>query len=206
VTPQRQPVNAVLFDLGGVLVDVDLASLKRGLAQVYDCTPRRVDEAVFASGLKAAHDAGRLAPWDFHTRVNEALDRPDVQEIRFVAAWASCFVERAETTGLLPALARRCPLYVASNTDPLHAGFIRDVYPWTNLFTDAWLSFEAGALKPEPRFFSGLLEAFDLDPARTAYFDDKPDNVAAARNLGIRGFVVEGLDSVPAGLRSVGLL
>ena len=206
MTLQGPPVNAVLFDLGGVLVDVDLVGLKGGLAQVYGCTPQRIDEAVFASGLKTAHDDGRLDPSEFHARVNEALQRPDVPEVRFVAAWASCFRERTKTTALLPTLAQRCRLYVASNTDPLHAGFIRDVYPWTDLFLEAWLSFEAGVLKPDPRFFSELLQAFELDPARTAYFDDKPDNIIAARDLGIRGFVVEGLDCVPGGLRRVGLL
>lgn len=199
-------VNAVLFDLGGVLVDVDLPALKAGLAQIYLTTPERIDEAVFASGLKAAHDRGELPPWEFHRQINEALGRPDVQEIRFVAAWCACFTERAPAAALLPALAERAWIYVASNTDPLHAGFIRDVYPWAGLFTDAWLSFEAGVCKPDRRFFEGLLAAFELDPGRTAYFDDRPDNIAAARELGISCFVVDRPGAVEDGLRAVGLL
>ncbi len=199
-------VNAVLFDLGGVLVDVDLPGLKAALAQVYMTTPERIDDAIFASGLKEAHDSGQLPPWEFHRLVSEALGRPDVQEIRFVAAWCGCFAQRAPATDLLPALAERAWLYVASNTDPLHAGFIRDVYPWSGLFTEAWLSFEAGVLKPDPRFFTGMVQALQLEPARTAYFDDRPDNIAAARELGISCFLVDSPTAVADGLRALGLL
>lgn len=206
MTATAPVVNAVLFDLGGVLVDVDLPGLKAGLAQVYMTTPERIDEVIFASGLKMAHDSGQLPPWDFHRLVSEALGKPELREIRFVAAWCSCFTERSEATALLPALSERAWMYVASNTDPLHAGLIRDVYPWAGLFTDAWLSFEAGVLKPDPTFFTGLLEGFGLQAAQTAYFDDRPDNVAAAADLGISSFLVDHPGAVAAGLRAVGLL
>ena len=187
-------------------MDVDLPALRAALAQVYLTTPDRIDEAVFSSGLKAAHDAGELSPSDFHGRISEALGRPDVQEIRFVAAWCSCFRQRTAATDLLPALAQRAWLYVASNTDPVHAGYIRDVYPWAGLFTEAWLSFEAGVLKPDPAFFTGLLRAFELQAGRTAYFDDRPDNVAAAQELGISCFLVDSPTAVADGLRTLGLL
>ena len=98
MTATAPDVNAVLFDLGGVLVDVDLPGLKAGLAQVYRTTPERIDEVIFASGLKMAHDSGQLPPWDFHRLVSEALGKPELREIRFVAAWCSCFTERSEAT------------------------------------------------------------------------------------------------------------
>lgn len=205
MTLSSPSVNAVLFDLGGVLVDVDLPALKAALAQVYMTTVERIDEAVFASGLKAAHDSGDLHPSEFHRQISKVLGRPEVQEIRFVAAWCGCFAERTAATDLLPGLAERAWVYIASNTDPLHAGYIRDVYAWTEVFSDAWLSFEAGVCKPDPRFFEGLLEGFGLEASRTAYFDDRADNVAAAQALGIRSFLVDGPGVVADGLRAIGL-
>ena len=199
------PPTAVLFDLGGVLVDPDLARLKDNVARLYQCSVDEVDRAVFASGLKEAHDEGAFDADTFCTRVDRALGG-GVSAGRLVAAWCDIFTVRAETVSLLPHLAGRCRLFIASNTDPLHAGYLRDVHRWTDLFEDAWLSFEARVAKPDPAFFRGLLAAFGLTAEETALFDDRPDNVESAARLGLRAFRDDEQDDVVRGLRSLGLL
>jgi len=199
------PPTSVLFDLGGVLVDPDLPGVKRCLARLFDCTVGRVDEVVFASGLKAAHDVGGVDPDTFCSRITAALG-PEVSAARVAAAWCDIFAVRAETVSLLPYLASRCRLFVASNTVPLHAAYLRDTHRWTDLFEDAWLSFEAGVAKPDPAYFRGLLEGLGLAARETAFFDDRPENVESAASLGLRAFAVGRPEDVVRGLRALGLL
>jgi len=197
--------TSILFDLGGVLVDPDLARVKRCLARVFERTVAEVDRVVFASGLKEAHDVGAVDADTFCSRIAAALG-PEVSTARVAAAWCDIFTVRAETVSLLPYLASRCRLFVASNTDPLHAAYLRDTHRWTDLFEDAWLSFEARVAKPDPAYFEGLLEGLGLVAAETAFFDDRPENVASAAALGLRAIQVTGPDDVVRGLRTLGLL
>ena len=44
-------------------------------------------------------------------------------------------------------------------------------------------------MKPDPRIYRILLERYDIAPERAVFFDDRPDNVEAARREGIRGIV-----------------
>lgn len=200
-----QPPRYVIFDLGGVLVDPDLPRLRRNLAALFRREVEAVDAAVFSSGLKEAHDLGALSPDEFHLRVCAGLDR-EVSAARFAAAWCDLFSERDEAVALLPELAGRCRLFVGSNTDPLHAGYLRDVYRWTDLFEDAWLSFEARTAKPDPAFLLGALAAFSLPAEHALFLDDRAENVAAAARLGLRTVHVTDRGAVARGLRREGLL
>jgi len=200
-----EPPRYLIFDLGGVLVDPDLPRLKRNLAALFERDVETIDREVFASGLKEAHDLGEFGPDGFHARVCRALGKA-VSAARFAAAWCDLFTERDEAVALLPVLAERCRLFVGSNTDPLHAGYIRDVYRWTDAFDEAWLSFEARVAKPDPAFLKGALTSFGLPADATLFLDDRSENVASASLLGLRTIHVTDPHAVARGLAAVGLL
>ena len=44
-------------------------------------------------------------------------------------------------------------------------------------------------MKPDPRLFQVLLNRYNLKAGECTFIDDNPDNVAAAKNLGMRGIV-----------------
>ena len=199
-------ISVVMFDLGGVLVDVDNPRLVSSLALLYRRTVAEVETRVFDSGLKHAFDSGRLTPDAFHQAVSDALERSDVDGARFAATWCDIFTERHATTALLPGLATKVKLLVGSNTDPLHAGFLRDTHRWTDCFAEAWLSFEAGVCKPEVAFWQGALEHFGHAPEEVLFLDDRPENIASAALLGLRTVHVSDETSALAGLAYFGLL
>lgn len=51
-------------------------------------------------------------------------------------------------------------------------------------------------VKPDPQIFHLLLDRYHLDPADSTFIDDNPDNVQAARNLGMQGIVFHGADDL----------
>jgi putative hydrolase of the HAD superfamily len=84
-----------------------------------------------------------------------------------------------------------------SNTDPIHfAEVSRRCADWLPRFSGLFLSYAERLAKPDHEFFEGALARFELDPASCAFFDDREENVDAARSVGIesRRITTDGLD------------
>lgn len=69
-----------------------------------------------------------------------------------------------------------------------------ELFPELNLLRDTVVSSEEGILKPDPEIYRRAIARFGVDPAATLFVDDKPANVAAARELGLNGEVFAGAD------------
>jgi putative hydrolase of the HAD superfamily len=67
------------------------------------------------------------------------------------------------------------------------------------------LSFEIGAVKPEPEIYRACLDALGVEPAEALFVDDRPRNVEGARALGIDAIVYEGADALVPELERRGL-
>jgi putative hydrolase of the HAD superfamily len=87
---------------------------------------------------------------------------------------------RAARRGLHLALFSNAPLELATAIDSLDwlAGF------WPRLF-----SCRLRAVKPEPAAYAAVVDALDARPDQIAFLDDRPANVAAAREAGLRAHV-----------------
>ena len=69
-----------------------------------------------------------------------------------------------------------------------------ELFPELNLLHDTVISSEEGILKPDPEIYRRAIARFGVDPAHTLFVDDKPANVATARDLGLKGEVFAGAD------------
>jgi putative hydrolase of the HAD superfamily len=83
------------------------------------------------------------------------------------------------------------PVYVLSNTDPVHVEYIRGRFPWIKEAAGFHLSCDVGVLKPDPEFYLGALERFGLEARRVVFIDDRAENVDSAREVGLRAVLVE---------------
>jgi 2-haloacid dehalogenase len=179
------PVKAVVFDLGGVLIDwdprylfrkllADEAAVEEFLATV--CTPE----------WNAEQDRGR----PFAEGVAELVERHPAH-----AAAIAAYAERWEemlggvipgTVELLAELrAAGMPLYALTNWSAETFGVARERFELLAWFDGVVVSGEERLIKPDPRFFRLLLERFGLAPESTFYVDDSEANVEAARRLGL---------------------
>ena len=184
-------VGAVVFDLGNVLVDLDNTRYGRGWPLDLVVEPDRADFARWAeeTDVFRAYDTGRLDTDAFLARLAQ---RTGFAERRLVDYWneilAGIDPQRYAT---LARLARRFPLYILSNTSPLHIAWVeRHVDEagepdWTDrYFRGVVYSYEAGALKPEPAIYAVAerlaAERSGHGPADLLFVDDTPVNVEAA--------------------------
>jgi 2-haloacid dehalogenase len=176
--------KAVVFDLGGVLIDwdprylyrkllADEAAVEEFLATV--CTPEWNAEQdrgrPFADGvaeLVERHPVHAAAITAYHERWTEMLggDIPGTVEL----------LAELRETGV--------PLYALTNWSAETFGIARERFEFLAWFDGVLVSGEERIVKPDPAIFRLLLDRFGLDPETTFYVDDSPANVAAAGRLG----------------------
>jgi len=181
----RQEITAVVFDLGGVLLDWDPRHLYRRLfadpAEMEDflasiCTP----------DWHRAHDLGENV-----TQSCRRLARQHPRYRDMIMAWVDPADEMAagqidEPVGVLAELkARGVRCLVLSNMEPATFAARQVRFAFMNWFDGYVISGLEGVAKPDPRIFQLLLSRYQLAAAATVFIDDSPVNVLAARAQGM---------------------
>ncbi|MGZ4502204.1 MAG: HAD family hydrolase [Nocardioidaceae bacterium] len=200
-----RPVDTVVFDLGGVLIDWDPRYLYRQLLPEGE-----IDAFLTEIGFAAwnhAQDAGR--PWD--EAVAELAGRHPHRRA-LIEAYPSRFGETMsgpidDTVTILRELhARGTPLLALTNWSAETFREARETFSFLELFDAIVVSGEERLAKPDPRIFRLLLDRHGLEPEATVYIDDSPANVETARGLGLAALHFTGPARLRADLAAAGLL
>jgi HAD superfamily hydrolase (TIGR01509 family) len=190
------PLDAVAFDLGGVLVDVDKPALSEALGRAL----ADVERAFFRDDLHDRFNSGAIAAASHFERAARelSLGTGDV-----VAAWRSLVRPREGAAELVERTHVRVTVW--SNTDEIHTEVLSAQLP-ARLWRSAALSWEVGAAKPAHAFFGAAVARLRAAPERVLFLDDREDNVAAARAAGVRAERVRSLEEAEQVLSSAGVL
>ena len=184
-------IRALLLDLGRVVLDFDHLRACRALAAVVQrpgVTPEQVRAFIFETDLEPDYDRGRLSDIEFRERVCQEFDIA-IPSAEFARRWADIFWEREGVRAYLKELkGRGYPLFLCSNTNPLHFAYVEQEFAlFMEPFDGFLLSFRLNARKPEERYFQQVqehLEGLGISPAEAVFIDDLPANVEAARRQG----------------------
>ena len=177
-------LDALLVDLGDVLVRLHVGRFLRRMRDVVEMPGRDDPEVVFAKAVYHRFARGEIDPQAFHAAFESHLSCTWPYD-SFVEAWCDVFSENTPSVEALRRVRGVRPLYLLSNTDVLHWESIRRRWEWTAWFDGLHLSFEVGLEKPDPGFFTTFLERRALRPGRCLFVDDLEENVAAARSVGL---------------------
>lgn len=177
--------TAVVFDVGGVLLDWDPRHLFGDVIPDDDTREWFLRE-VCSPDWNHEQDSGR--PWS--EAVAEAIGRHPEQ-----ADWIRAYDQRwLETVGgvdddsatLVHELRRAgVPVYALTNFSAEKWALSRERFDVLCAFDGVVVSGEERVAKPDERIYRILLDRYDLDPAATFFTDDTPANVAAAGQVGI---------------------
>lgn len=182
--PSPLKLEAIAFDLGNVLVAADHLRFCRPLAALAGLTPEEVYARIFASDLEPGYDTGRLSSEEFHRRVLDLFGLT-LPYPRFCELWNGIFAPLEDMEQTVARLAATYPLYLVSNTNPLHFQYIKQHYPLLRRFRRLILSYEVRSRKPEHGIFQTLIQALAVPPERCLFTDDKLLFVDAARSHGL---------------------
>jgi 2-haloacid dehalogenase len=199
-------LTAVVFDIGGVLLDWDPRRLYRKLFDDEAEMDRFLSE-VCTMEWHHAHDLG-VAPEETSPPLIAA--HPEYAEE--IWAWTQRTEEMVGgpiegSVEILHSLkAAGVPCYALTNMETWTFPDRRERYPFLRELDGALVSGFEGVAKPDPRVFELLLERFDLEPTKTVFIDDSRTNVEAAREVGLQAVQFESPERLRETLEHAGLL
>jgi putative hydrolase of the HAD superfamily len=196
--------KAVIFDLGRVIVDIDLACRHENLTSDAD-QARRLIEKISRDAILLDLNAGRITPEQFHSRLCSDYELKH-DFAAFEKIWCGVFRPMPGMEPLLRELVGRVKLGLLSDTEPMHWNYLRSQNPILGIFKQPTLSFNVGAVKPDPRMFLAAAESVDTPPEECFYTDDLLANVEGARRVGMTAVQFENADQLRRDLHSAGIL
>jgi 2-haloacid dehalogenase len=205
-TPDHPSIDAVVFDIGGVLLDWNPRHLYRKLFDD-EAEMERFLAEVCTLEWHAANDLG--VPFEISAR-DLAARYPDHAEL--IWAWGRRSEEMVAgpisgTVEILRALKEhgiRC--YALTNMEAETYPRRRDRYEFLRWFEGTVVSSTEGIAKPDPEIFRLVIARFELDPPRTLMIDDSIANLEAAASVGLRTVRFESSEGLRARLSELGVL
>lgn len=189
-------IQWVLFDLGGVLYDIDLVTPIQTLKKLASANT----DGNVESRLQEFHREfmkGRWTEEQFFLELQTVLGlRLETEAIRQI--WDGIIVGfREEFRPLLQELRKNTRVALLSNTDSSHMRKIfYQVADFANFFDRMFLSYQLNAIKPEEIIFRLVLEEIRCKPEEVIFFDDSRENVVAAREMGMHALEVRSFEEV----------
>lgn len=190
-TAEKSPgIRLIISDFGGVICSFDYRIFCERLGRRTNRTTEQIFAAAFGDRLQADFETGKLSGREYHRAVMARLGS-DVPYEEFYPMYGDIFTEIPATGDLLRRLRTRYPLYLLSDTNEIHFGYVRKTVKTLTLFDDLIVSYQVEAMKPDPRMYQEALRRSGL-PARACLFvDDRPANVEGAARLGMHAVLFE---------------
>ena len=187
-----QQTKAIIFDLGGVLLDIDFKLSEKAFTELGVTNFSDFFNQFHSNDLFRRLETGMeddLFYDDLRTATGLSLSDEQIRD-----AWNALLLDfRPESVAVLPQLRDKYELYLLSNTNEIHLQeFQRRYEAWRpgqvfdDLFDAAYYSHRIGHRKPNASAFEFVLQKHGLIAAETIFIDDSINNIEAAQQLGLR--------------------
>lgn len=197
--------KALLFDLGGVLVDIDFGRALKSWAVHSDLSFEELKREFRFDSQYEQHERGEMRANDYFDHLASTLKltgtRADVER-----GWNAIFVGEIEATRKLVEAARTSiPCFAFSNTNASHMATWSKRFPEVaNAFDQVFTSHEIGLRKPERAAFEHICRKTGYEAEAFLFFDDLPENVHAAAEVGLQAVLVRSPKDVADALAGYG--
>jgi glucose-1-phosphatase len=200
-------IRVIIFDIGRVLVRVDIRKAQLGLTKGLSLTPEELWSAIEKDPRWPDWQEGRMSARDWHLnlckRLGISLGFED-----FVKVWNSALdPEPIHPDSLFEKLSKSYRLGLLSNTDPIHVEYLEKTFSFFKYFPKPVriYSCSVGASKPNPLVFKEALRACKVTAGQAVYIDDIPAYVEAARALGCTGIQFRGAEELRKEFAALGI-
>jgi glucose-1-phosphatase len=198
-------VRAVIFDIGRVLIRIDVGRAMEGMASGTSLLPEELWLAIENDPRWKDWQEGRISARDWHLHLKQRFGGPATFE-QFTEAW-NLALDPAPILGneLFERLSKSHRLGLLSNTDTIHVAHMESRYDFFRYFQARIYSCVIGAAKPSPLIYKEALRACRVRAEETVYVDDIAAYVEAAQRLGIRGIQFQSSEQLALAFHDLGL-
>jgi putative hydrolase of the HAD superfamily len=188
---KQKKIEAVIFDLGRVIVNIDL---RGGIFKYFtqnvagsdeDAMRTMIKDDVFRQAMQ-----GKITPQQLHEKLSDRFGL-NLNYKEFVNTWCGMFSPNPGMAQLIAELSGQVKLGLLSDADALHWGFIKNNYPEMKYFKKPTISFEVGITKPAKEIYVKAAENTGAAIENCIFFDDLAANVKGAIDAGMQAVVFE---------------
>ena len=184
-------IRNIVFDLGGVLVDLDFKAAINGLQQTGFANVKEQLMAFDQGGIFQKFELGEMTAEEFRTAIRENSTVTLTDE-EIDALWNAMLLEiPREKLELILDLRGKYMVYLLSNTNSIHWDYVcKNAFNYrgfrvNDYFEETFLSYEMHLAKPNKAIFEKVLHDANLLPEETLFIDDSEANCKAAEEVGI---------------------
>jgi putative hydrolase of the HAD superfamily len=198
--------DALLFDLGRVVIDIDFSKALGCWAAHAGCTPSEIAVRFVRDEAYRRHEVGAISDEEYFESLRTSL-RIGISDAAFLEGWNAIFA--GEMPGIAPLLSRagaQLPLHAFSNTNAAHVAHFSTAYAdILTHFKTVFLSSTIGLRKPDAAAFDHVVKVIGAPAERIVFFDDLAENIGGARASGLRAVHVKSSQDVADALAALGI-
>ena len=198
--------DALLFDLGRVVINIDFGKALACWAGHAGCAPADLAARFVREESYRHHEVGRIEDAVYFDSLRDSL-RIGITDAQFLEGWNAIFA--GEMPGIAPLLKRaaaRVPLYAFSNTNRPHVEHFSKAYAdMLGHFRELFLSSTIGLRKPDAAAYDHVVKAIGVPAQRIVFFDDLAENIEGARMRGLTAVHVTSSNDVAQALSALGI-
>jgi glucose-1-phosphatase len=178
--------DALLFDLGRVVLDIDFGKTLACWAGHAGCEVTHLVGRFSRDDIYRRHETGDISDAEFFEGLRRSLG-VKLSDAQFLEGWNAIFAgEMPGIAALLARAAARVPLYAFSNTNNAHVEhFSLEYAAVLGHFREIFLSSAIGLRKPDAAAYDHVVKAIGVDPERIVFFDDLAENIEGAKACGL---------------------
>ena len=198
-------IKAIIFDLGGVLIDfsgmTDIRSMMRKDPSLDAIRPRWITCPTIS-----AFERGEISSDIFASEFTQTWDL-QIEPDDFISVFKSWIKGTLPgTEQLLVSLRPHYTLACLSNTNPLHwSQMMHDIGLYSQL-DQHFASHTLGRMKPDPNVFADVCAEMGFAPSEVVFFDDGVENIEGAKQAGLSAYQVQSPGDITMKLKALGLM
>ncbi len=185
MTP-KPAIKAIVFDLGRVLVDIDLT---KGVFKYLPPIETKPDEQVlnqlFRDTVYRAYAEGRMEVPEFYQTFCKRAGLT-LEFKAFKKEWNAVFKPMKGMDAIVKALKPNYKLGLLSDIGPLHWEHLQRELPLLKQFPNPVLSYRIGYLKPQKQTYLLAADSVETEPKACLFIDDREVNVTGAKKAGMQ--------------------
>jgi putative hydrolase of the HAD superfamily len=198
-------IKAMIFDLGRVLIRVDFTA---GLFKYYQKSEESSDEEIlqelFKDKIFIGFNTGKIDAQQVYQSIQDKYGL-DLSYDKFTSEWCNIFAPMPGMRSIVERVSKKFILGLLSDIDPLHWQFCQKNFPVLKNFIKPALSYQIGALKPDPLCYQRAAEYVGTQAKYCLFIDDREINVQGARDAGMQAIQFTGVADLERLLSDLGI-
>lgn len=193
-----QKIENIIFDLGGVLLDIDYNLTRAAFESLGIADFDTMYSLADADPLFQKLETGKISEENFYKEFNHRTGN-NFSPSEIKNAWNAMLLSfRENSLQYLASLRPHYKTYLLSNTNFIHIDSLKEIFnhkkrenPFDDYFDKAFYSCGVGLRKPNINCYEWVLDDLKIDGAKTLFIDDSEQNIEGAKKAGLHTILLK---------------